>query len=101
MPVRLSLLLLDSLWAQGADPHQTLRAFEDDYFQFYLCENPESATQLGEYRYNNQLTDFSLAHIAQLKRELTALRARLQNTHVTSESDQLDRTLLLRFWTIN
>jgi uncharacterized protein (DUF885 family) len=83
------------IWAQGADPHKTLRAFEDDYWNFFLRENPEGATQLGEYRYNDRLSDFSLTHVAQLKKELSALLVRLQGISVSSEQDQLDRTLLL------
>lgn len=88
-------ILLASLSAPAADAHKALRAFEDEYWSFYLRENPESATQLGEYRYNDQLSDFSLVHIAQVQKDLSALLARLKNISVSSEQDQLDRTLLL------
>jgi uncharacterized protein (DUF885 family) len=89
-------ILLACLSAQAADTHKTLRAFEDDYWNFYLRENPESATQLGEYRYNDQLSDLSLVHVPQLKKELSALQSRLKAISVSSGQDQLDRTLLLR-----
>jgi uncharacterized protein (DUF885 family) len=83
---------------RSAEAHQKLRAFEDDYWNFFQRENPELATQLGEYRYNDRLSDYSLAHAAREKNEASQLLARLKALDTTdaSEQDQLDRMLLVR-----
>lgn len=84
--------------AKSAEAHQKLRAFEDDYWNFYQRENPELATQLGEYRYNDRLSDYSLAHAARQKKDVSELLARLKalDSKEAPEQDQLDRMLLLR-----
>ena len=78
--------------------HDSLRAIADDYWQFYLRENPESATALGEYKYNARLTDYSLAHVDVVRTEAAALLARAQaiDTAGLSDSDRLDQQLLVR-----
>jgi uncharacterized protein (DUF885 family) len=78
--------------------HQSLRAIADDYWEFYLRENPESATQLGEYKYNDKLTDYSLAHVEATRTELDGLlaRARVIDTDGLSDGDRLDQQLLVR-----
>lgn len=55
--------------AKSAEAQRKLRVLEDDYWDFYQRENPEAATQLGEYRYNDRLSDYSLAHAAQKKKK--------------------------------
>jgi uncharacterized protein (DUF885 family) len=82
----------------SAGAHRALRGSEDEWWDFYQRENPEIATQLGEYRYNDKLTDYSLAHVERVNREAAGLLARLEalNAAALSEQDQLDRTLLVR-----
>ena len=81
-----------------AAKHQTLRAFDDEYWNFYQRENPELATFYSEYRYNDKLTDYSLAHWHKAEKELAALLARAQALDVDglSELDQIDKQLLIR-----
>jgi hypothetical protein len=43
----------------GTLDHAQISAVSDSYWAFYLRENPESATQLGEYKYNNRVSDYS------------------------------------------
>lgn len=78
--------------------HETLRAVADDYWEFFLRENPETATALGEYQYNDRLTDFSLAHVAVARAQAAALleRARAIDTADLAEADRLDQQLLVR-----
>ena len=57
-----------------------LRQFEDDWWEFYLRNNPESATQLGEYKYNDRLSHFSPEYFAGLKQQAASLLERLQVT---------------------
>jgi uncharacterized protein (DUF885 family) len=74
-----------------------LRKFEDDWWEFYLRNNPESATQLGEYKYNDKLSRFSPAYFADLRQQAAGLLGRLRAIDMigASEFQQLDRQLLL------
>lgn len=80
-----------------ASAHSALRHFEDDWYAFFLRNNPEAATQLGEYRYNDQLSEVSPEYFARLRPQVAELLHRLQAIDMTnaSEQDQLDRTVLL------
>jgi uncharacterized protein (DUF885 family) len=75
-----------------------LKAIKDDWWQFYLRENPESATVLGEYKYNDKLSDGSLAHVPQVRQEASTLLARVEavDPKSLSDTDQLDQSLLER-----
>jgi uncharacterized protein (DUF885 family) len=81
--------------------HDALRAVADDFWEFFLRENPEYATVLGEYRYNDRLTDYSLAHVADVRAQTAALLQRVQDidTAGLSDADRLDQSLLLRVLT--
>jgi uncharacterized protein (DUF885 family) len=78
--------------------HKTLRAFADDYWDFYQRENPESASFYGEYRYNDKLRDFSLAHWHRAEKDTALLLARAAALDVSGlpARDQLDKLLLVR-----
>jgi uncharacterized protein (DUF885 family) len=78
--------------------HEGIRAVADDYWEFYLRENPEAATALGEYRYNARLTDYSLAHVDVVRSQATELlkRARAIDSAALSDADRLDQQLLVR-----
>jgi uncharacterized protein (DUF885 family) len=82
----------------GQAAHRELTALADDYWQFYLRENPESATALGEYRYNARLSDLSLAHVEEARAQQAALLQRARSIDVAglSAADQLDQQLLVR-----
>jgi len=82
----------------GQARHENLRAIDDDYWQFYLRENPEAATALGEYRYNARLTDYSLAHVDAARAQAADLLARAQaiDTAGLPDADRLDQQLLVR-----
>jgi uncharacterized protein (DUF885 family) len=82
-----------------SQPRQAkLRAIADDYWEFYLRENPEAATALGEYQYNARLTDYSLAHVDVVRTEAAALLEGAQaiDTVGLSDADRLDQQLLVR-----
>jgi uncharacterized protein (DUF885 family) len=78
--------------------HDKLRAVADDYWEFFLRENPEYATVLGEYQHNDRLTDYSLAHVEDVRAQTAALfqRARSIDTTGLSDADRLDQLLLVR-----
>jgi uncharacterized protein (DUF885 family) len=78
--------------------HRSLHAVADAYWEFYLRENPEAATALGEYRYNARLTDYSLAHVEVSRTQAVELleRARAIDTAGLPDADRLDQQLLVR-----
>ena len=77
---------------------QQLRTVADDFWEFYLRENPETATALGEYRYNDRLTDFSLAHVEVARQQASGFleRARAIDGTLLAESARLDQQLLVQ-----
>jgi len=103
--IAVTLLLLSPLVGVAAPPssadaptrHNQLRTVADGYWQFYLRENPESATGLGEYQYNARLTDYSLAHVEAVRKQAADLlrRAQAVDTAGLADSDRLDQQLLV------
>ncbi|MBI2993656.1 MAG: DUF885 domain-containing protein [Gammaproteobacteria bacterium] len=71
--VLLGILLSPSAWAGGADE---LGKLADDYWQWQLREFPESATWLGDNRYNDRLTDLAPAAIERRKSDMRVFRDR-------------------------
>ena len=79
-----ALLLAPALHAQIAAPAPsaqariaTQNALFEEQWQAGLRNNPERATAIGDYRYNDQLADYSLARIIQQNTENKAYLARL------------------------
>jgi uncharacterized protein (DUF885 family) len=70
----------------------------EEYYQLGLKNNPERATSIGDYRYNNQLGDSSLAAIAKQHAESDAFLARLRaiSTEGMGDTDRLSHELLER-----
>jgi len=51
--------------AQAADaPARAFDALVAERWEYQLKESPELATTIGDYRYNDRWTDYSLAHVA-------------------------------------
>jgi uncharacterized protein (DUF885 family) len=67
-------------------------------FQSDLKTHPEFATSIGDYRYNNQLDDYSLVAIARAHADDEAFLARLRAIATTgfSEQDTLSHEVMLR-----
>src|SRR5438105_1735532 len=62
MKLVLGIGLLLSLWIFNASASQQDEAFQKiahDYIERYLRANPEEATELGDHRFDGQLTDYS------------------------------------------
>ena len=70
----------------------------EEVYQADLKNSPERATAFGDYRYNDQLSDRSLAAIARRHREDTAYLGRLSGIPTTGfpEQDILSHDLLTR-----
>jgi uncharacterized protein (DUF885 family) len=73
-------------------------ALFEEYYQNLLKESPRLATTLGDYRYNDRLSDYSLAEIAREQAENDEFLGRLKAipTDGFSEQDRLSHDLLLR-----
>jgi uncharacterized protein (DUF885 family) len=101
VPLLLVFGVVPSLAAQDvplADRVAKQNALFEDYYQAILKSSPLQATALGDYRYNAQLGDSSLAEIARLHTENDAFLARLRAipTGGMDESDRLSHELLER-----
>jgi uncharacterized protein (DUF885 family) len=82
----------------GADRLTVQNALFDEQFESDLRYSPLRATAYGDYRFNDQLGDYSLETIAQRNQTDRAFLARLQAIPTTGFSDQvqLSHNLLVR-----
>ena len=69
----LLLLLSPAVWAGSAED---LAKLADDYWQWQLREYPESATWLGDHRYDDRLADLAPEAIERRKSDVRAFRDR-------------------------
>ena len=81
-----------------ADRVAQQNALFEDFYQAGLKSSPERATSVGDYRYNAQLGDASLAEIERQHAENDAFLARLRAIPTTgmAETDRLSHELLER-----
>ena len=97
----ISFLLLPSIAkAQSqTEAHRVhLKQLLADQWEYELKENPERATAIGDYRYNDRWGDNSLAHVQQQKRDLQDWLAKFEavNTAGFPEQEKLSRSLMVR-----
>ena len=81
-----------------ADRLATQNALFEEYYESELRNFPERATAFGDYRYNDQLADYSLTAIARRDQSSRSFFSRLQTISTAGFSDQdlLSHDLLLR-----
>ena len=67
-------------------------------WEYELKESPEAATVYGDYRYNDKLSDASLAHIRLSNEQSKRWLARFEALDVTGlpEQEQLNKALMVR-----
>ncbi|WP_395682192.1 DUF885 domain-containing protein [Dokdonella sp.] len=92
--------LMQSAFAAG-DVAARVKALNDllaEQWQYTMKESPEFASILGDYRYNDRWSDFSLGHIAQQKKDAQAFLKRFEaiDTSGFSEQDRLNQQLMVR-----
>ncbi len=70
----------------------------DEYYEMGLRENPERATAVGDYRYNDKLSDESLGGVAQRHATEVLFETRLRAISIDgmTEQDALSHRLLQR-----
>lgn len=69
-----------------------------DEWEYEMRESPETATQIGDLRYNDRWSDISLAHVQQQEEVVKdwLLRFESVNTDGFSEQEKLSETLMVR-----
>ena len=97
----LASLLLTLVLHVPADLQTRRDAFKallKDEWEFMLRESPESATSLGDKRYNDRWSDASLPHQAQLDRGLRSYLRRFEaiDPRGFPEEETLSRTLMIQ-----
>ena len=67
-------------------------------WEYEMRESPESATALGDYRYNDRWSDSSLAHIQQQKQDISKWLTRFNavDTSGFPEQEKLNQSLMVR-----
>jgi uncharacterized protein (DUF885 family) len=100
-PLLLASLFATTAFAQTAPVASRLAAQNDLFEQQYQSDlklSPELATQLGDYRYNDQLSDASIAGQTRSNYVNKAFLAKLQaiSTDGFPEQDKLSHDLMLR-----
>ena len=83
----------ESVQARRAD----LKKLLGEEWEYELRENPEQATIIGDYRYNDRWSNVSLAHVPVQKQALENWLARFQaiDTDGFPEQEKLDKVLML------
>src|ERR1700722_8952453 len=74
--------------SDGAVRIAAQNALFEEQWQTGLRENPERATAVGDYRYNDRLGDYTAAHYAAVNAENQAYLARLTAIDTTGFPDQ-------------
>jgi uncharacterized protein (DUF885 family) len=95
------LALASSVFAQVAPVAERVtkqNALFDEFYETGLKNSPEQATSFGDYRYNSQLGQYSLAEIARRHEEADGFLKRLNeiSTDGMSDKDLLSHQLLQR-----
>jgi uncharacterized protein (DUF885 family) len=98
------LLLAVAFFAHGKDlktlddRRKELKQLIADEWEYEMRESPESATALGDYRYNDRWSDNSLAHIQQQKQDINKWLTRFSTIDTTGfpEQEKLNQSLMVR-----
>ena len=82
----------------SGDPTQQLHSLFDEEWQYELRTSPESATALGDNRYNDRLSDYSAEFYRQDLEETRKFLAHFEAvpTEGLSHQDRLSRELMIR-----
>src|ERR1700731_1850515 len=87
--VLLSTPSLRGAQKQGLDsPRAQLNQLLKDEWEYELRESPEEATSIGDYRYNDQWSNSSLAHVQQQKRDIQEWLSRFQAVDISGFPEQ-------------
>ena len=104
----LVMLLLAVIWptpaSRSADTasidvqRKKLNQLLAEEWEYEMRESPESATVIGDYRYNDSWSDYSLAHVQRQRADLEQWLVRFQAIDTTGfpEQEKLNQVLMVR-----
>jgi uncharacterized protein (DUF885 family) len=101
----MSLALLGMVWPLQSKEtkslevrRQELKKLLAEEWEYVMRENPEFATIIGDYRYNDRWSDFSLARIERTKKERQTWLERFEGIDTTGfpEQEKLNQQLMAR-----
>jgi len=77
---------------------QELKKLVEEQWEYVMRESPEFATIIGDYRYNDQWSDGSLAHVEEIKKDSQKWLARFEAIDITGfpEQEKLNQQLMVR-----
>ena len=80
------------------DRRKELKQLIAGEWEYEMRESPESATAIGDYRYNDRWSDNSLAHIQQQKQDINKWLTRFTAIDTTGfpEQEKLNQSLMVR-----
>jgi len=80
------------------DRRHALDRLLDEHWQYSLREAPEFATIIGDYRYNDKVSDASLAHVEQQRKDNEAFLKRFDAIDTTGfpEQEAINKQLMVR-----
>ena len=101
----MSLALLGMAWPLKSEETKNLEARRQELkkllaeqWEYTMRENPEFATIIGDYRYNDRWSDGSLAHVEQARKEMERWLERFRGIDITGfpEQEKLNQELMVR-----
>ena len=101
LTLAIGLMLVISLRADNQNLDQRRSQFQQllaDQWEYNLRENPELATSIGDYRYNDRWSDLSLAHVAEHRHNLDQWLKKFEAVDSSgfAEQEQLSERLMVR-----
>jgi uncharacterized protein (DUF885 family) len=98
------MVFLGGVYARGDEAknvdarRQQLQKLLAEEWEYELREFPEFATVIGDYRYNDQWSDSSLAHIARQTKDVQEWVAKFEKVDTTGfpEQEKLNQSLMVR-----
>ena len=81
-----------------ASRRAALNSLLEEQWQYTMRDSPEFATIIGDLRYNDKFSDFSLAHVAQQTKDSEAFLKRFEAIDTTGfpEQEILNKQLMIR-----
>jgi uncharacterized protein (DUF885 family) len=101
----MGLVLLGMVWPLQSEEtksldarRQELKKLLAEQWEYTMRESPEFATIIGDYRYNDRWSDFSLARIERTKKETQTWLERFEGIDTTGfpEQEKLNQQLMAR-----
>ncbi|AOX20804.1 DUF885 domain-containing protein [Kozakia baliensis] len=100
-PMALTCLLASSsALAAGANSDEALRQFDEllnEQWQYQLRETPDLATTIGDTRYNDRWSDYSLQHVQETRTAVTDFlkRFRAVNPLLLDDQRKISRAMMI------